>query len=48
MGRLPAELRAMTPEETDLLIAGWNEAQAGDKVQPPTDEEYEELVKRYG
>lgn len=48
MGRLPAEVRAMTPADTDLLIAGWNDAHAGDSVQAPTIEEYEELVRRYG
>lgn len=48
MGRLPAEVRAMTPAETDVLIAAWNEAQAGDEVAPPTDDEYEDLVRRYG
>lgn len=48
MGRLPAEVRAMTPEETIALLSGWNEAQAGDAVAPPTEDEYEDLVKRYG
>lgn len=47
-GRLPAEVRALTPAETVLLIEAWNEAQAGDAVQPPTEDEYEQLVKRYG
>lgn len=48
MGRLPAEVRAMTPKETDLLIEGWNAAQGGDGPPAPTDAEYEELVRRYG
>jgi hypothetical protein len=40
----------MTPDETSLLIAGWNEAQAAasGQVAPPTDAEYEALVARYG
>lgn len=40
----------MTPDETNLLIEGWNEAQAeaGGKVDAPTDAEYEALVARYG
>lgn len=40
----------MTPDETNLLIEGWNAAQAeasGD-VQAPSDDEYEALVARYG
>jgi hypothetical protein len=46
----PATVRAMTPDETGLLIAGWNEAQAAasGQVQAPTDAEYEELVAKYG
>lgn len=49
MGRLPAEVRAMTPKETDLLIEGWNDAQGGDAgPAAPTDDEYEALVRRYG
>lgn len=49
MGRLPAEVRAMTPKETDLLVEGWNAAQ-GDDAGPaaPSDAEYEELVRAYG
>lgn len=40
----------MTPEETALLVDGWNEAQAAasGQVQAPTDAEYEELVALYG
>lgn len=40
----------MTPEETDLLVQGWNAAQAaaGGQVAAPTDAEYEDLVARYG
>lgn len=48
MGRLPAEVRAMTPEETIQLLTGWNDAQAGDAVQPPSEDQYEDLVRRYG
>jgi len=50
MSLTPATVRAMTPEETDLLIAGWNEAQASasGEVAAPTDDEYESLVARYG
>ena len=40
----------MTPEETTLLVEGWNAAQAeaSGQVQAPTDAEYEALVARYG
>lgn len=48
MGRLPAEIRAMTPAETDMLIAAWNEAQQGDDVAPPSSEDYDDLVRKYG
>lgn len=50
MGLKPAEVRAMTPDETNLLIEGWNAAQAeaSGEVQAPTDAEYEALVELYG
>lgn len=38
----------MTPEETMLLIEGWNEAQGSDKPAAPTRAEVEELERRYG
>lgn len=40
----------MTPDETSLLIDGWNAAQreASGQVQAPTDAEFEALVARYG
>ena len=45
-----AMARAMTPEETQLLIDGWNAAQAAQSgdVQAPSDAEYEALVAKYG
>lgn len=46
-GLLPAQLRDMTPKETDLLIRGWNDAQA-DHVAAPTDAEYEALLAECG
>ena len=50
MGRLPAEVRAMTPRETFEVIDAWNEAQRemSGEVEPPTMEELEELEARYG
>lgn len=48
MGRLPAEVRALTPIETFELIEAWNAAQAGDEIAPPTADEFEDLVARYG
>lgn len=48
MGLRPAEVRAMTPDETQLLIDGWNAAQQDGGPVAPTDAEYEDLVKRYG
>ena len=49
MGRLPAEVRAMTPAETDLLVSGWNEAQASARgdVAPMSVERLQELKDRY-
>lgn len=47
MQLLPEQVRAMTPAETDLLVQGWNEAQA-DHTPAPTDAEYEELVATFG
>lgn len=46
----PADVRAMTPDETNLLIEGWNEAQEAQsgEVKAPSDAEYEALVARYG
>ncbi len=40
----------MTPWETDLLVQAWNEAQdaASDEVAPPSIEDYDDLVRRYG
>lgn len=49
MGRLPAEVRAMTPEETSLLVDGWNAAQANDDTpEAPSRAELDELIARYG
>ena len=50
MGLRPAEVRVMTPDETTLLIEGWNAAQAdaSGKIEAPTDAEYEALVAAYG
>lgn len=50
MGYGVAEAWAMTPKDTALVIAGWNEAQkaASGDVDPPSLEEYEALVARYG
>lgn len=49
MGRLPSELRAMTPEETCLLIKGWNAAQqeASGQVAPMSRDRFEELKRQY-
>lgn len=38
----------MTPFETFELVEAWNEANAGDEVAPPTADEYDDLVRRYG
>lgn len=48
MGRLPAEVRALTPWETDELVRAWNEAQGGESVSAPSPEDYDALVARYG
>ena len=46
----PAEVWAMTPDEMNLLVEGWNAAQAeqSGEVEAPSDEEYEALVAKYG
>lgn len=44
----PAAVRAMTPEETALLVEAWNAAQEGGGPEAPTAEEFEDLVRRYG
>lgn len=49
MGRLPAEVRAMTPAETTILIQGWNEAHAdGDALPSDIGDTYDELIEKYG
>lgn len=48
MGRLPAEIRALTPLETFEMVEAWNAANAGDQVDAPTSEEFEDLVAKYG
>jgi hypothetical protein len=49
-GLTPAAVRAMTPEETDMLVRGWNDAQraASGKVEAPSRAEVDELIARYG
>ncbi|GHC12503.1 hypothetical protein GCM10007291_07190 [Gemmobacter nanjingensis] len=48
MGLLPAQVWAMTPLDTDLLITGWNEAQGDQMPAAPTMEEMDDLIRRYG
>lgn len=50
MGYRVAEVRAMTPQETALVISGFNDAQkaASGEVDAPSDAEYEALLERYG
>lgn len=50
MGRLPAEVRAMTPSETALLVEAWNEARAAESgaVEPMSRERLQELDAKYG
>lgn len=50
MGILPSAVRAMTPEETTLLVEGWNDAQAAQsgQIEPPTAEQVLDLVAKYG
>lgn len=48
MGRLPAEVRAMTPAETSLLVEAWNDAQSGDgPPQPMSRDRFLELKAMY-
>ena len=32
--------------EYHAAVAGWNKAQSGDKPEPPTDEEFDQMVER--
>lgn len=50
MGRLPHEIRSLTPQETTELVAAWNAAQAeaSGEVEPPSMGDLEDLVARYG
>jgi hypothetical protein len=38
----------MTPYEWELWVQGWNEANSGNDVPPPTQEQFEALVAKYG
>ena len=39
----------MTPEETQLLVEGWNQAHASpDAVDAPSREELDDLIRKYG
>lgn len=50
MGLLPEQVWQMTPRDTDLLVEGWNKAQAGKSGPPPamSVERLEELEKLHG
>lgn len=48
MGHTAQEWRVMTPKDWFLRITAWNEANGGDTVAPPSREQYEELVAKYG
>lgn len=48
VGHTAAEWRAMTPDDWVLRVTIWNEADGGDTVEPPTREQFEELVANYG
>jgi hypothetical protein len=48
MGRLPAEIRALSPLETFELVEAWNAVNASDEVDAPTADEFDDLVRRYG
>lgn len=49
MGRLPHEIRAMTPRDTELLVRGWNDAQATARgeIAPMSVDRLNELKERY-
>lgn len=38
----------MIPGDLMAFTQGWNRAQGGDATDPPTAEEYADLVRRYG
>jgi hypothetical protein len=48
MGLTPAVVRVMTPEETALLIEGWNAAKGGgEKPAAMSRDRFEELKRQY-
>lgn len=48
MTLLPRDVWALSPWETADLVQGFNDAQGGGDVSPPSVEQYDELVARYG
>lgn len=47
MGFTPAEVGAMSFWQFAACVDGWNRANGGeDSVEPPSREEYEDLVRR--
>ena len=50
MGFTPAEVAAMSYGEFRAAVAGWNRVHGGGdtSVAPPTDEEHDELIRKYG
>lgn len=49
MGRLPQEVLAMTPRDTDLLVRAWNAAQAAasGEVAPMKVDRFHDLKRQY-
>jgi hypothetical protein len=49
MGFAPQQVDAMSLWQFAACVEGWNRANGGeDEVEPPTAEEYEDLVRRLG
>ncbi len=38
----------MTPRDFVLFIEGWNDAHQSNEPEPPSADEYAELVRKYG
>lgn len=43
-----AEWRSMTPQDWAMFVEAWNDAHAGEAVEAPTFEQFQELKAKYG
>lgn len=48
MGHLPSDFRAMTPRDWGLRVEAWNAANNPNAVSAPTQDQFDDLVSKYG